>query len=450
MIQIPKQVQKILNIFNYNGFEAYVVGGCVRDSILGKVPDDWDITTNALPSQTMECFKSYKIIETGLKHGTITIIINHKPFEVTTYRIDGKYSDNRRPDNVAFTRDLKEDLSRRDFTINAMAYNPKKGLIDFFGGQEDIQNKIINCVGNPDLRFSEDALRIMRAIRFASVLDFKISENTSLSIHKNKHLLNNIACERISAELNKLLLGDGVKTILTDFTDVICEFIPEIKPMVGFNQNSIYHHLDVWQHTVESVAQAKKEIIYRITMLFHDMGKPLCYSEDSQGIGHFYGHNKYSAKIAETRLKALRYDNFTISRVKSLVLYHDYDIKPTTKSIKRLLNKLGQETVSQLFEIKKADTKAHSNKCLRRLEDIQKLEFIFNQVLEQNQCFSLRNLAINGNDLIAIGIPKGKQIGVILNKLMDKVIDETIPNDKDKLLKEIINRKEVYYDIQQR
>lgn len=434
MIQIPKQAQKILNIFNYNGFEAYVVGGCVRDSILKRNPDDWDITTNALPFQTIQCFKSYKIIETGLKHGTVTIVIDNKHFEVTTFRIDGKYSDNRRPDNVAFTRNLKEDLSRRDFTINAIAYNPKKGLIDFFGGQKDIQNKIINCVGNPDLRFKEDALRIMRAIRFASVLNFKIGQNTKASIHNNKYLLKNIAYERITSELNKLLLGDGVKTILTDFADVICEFIPEIKPMIGFCQNNPYHYLDVWQHTIESIVQCKKERICRLTMLFHDIGKPLCYSEDSDGKGHFYGHHKYSAKIAETRLKKLKYDNFTISRVKDLVLYHDYNLKPTTKAVKRILNKLGEETLNQLFEVKIADTKAHDSKCLSRLEDIEEIRLIFNQILEQNQCFSLKDLAVNGKDLMYIGIPQGSQIGIILNELMNMVIDETLPNDKDKLL----------------
>lgn len=437
-IQMPQQVEKILNVLEANGFEAYIVGGCVRDSVLGKVPDDWDITTNALPFQTIKCFKTYKIVETGLKHGTVTIIIDHKPFEVTTFRIDGKYSDNRRPDDVAFTRNLKEDLSRRDFTINAMAYNPKKGLIDFFGGKNDIQNKIINCVGNPDLRFGEDALRIMRAIRFASVLDFQIENNTSISIHNNKFLLKNIAYERISTELNKLLLGDGVKRILINYVDVISEFIPEIKPVIGFEQNNPHHYLDVWQHSVESIVQCKKELICRLTMLFHDIGKPLCYSEDSQGIGHFYGHPKYSARIAETTLKKLRYDNFTIQRVKDLILYHDCDIKPKRKQLKRLLNKLGKETVKQLFEVKIADTKAHASTCFSRIEDVENSKLVLEQILEQNQCFSLKDLAVKGNDLIAIGVPKGKQIGIILNKLVDMVIDEKVPNDKNKLLDEAL------------
>lgn len=437
-IQIPTQVKQILNALEANGFEAYIVGGCVRDSVLGKIPDDWDITTNALPFQTIKCFKTYKIVETGLKHGTVTIIIDHKPFEVTTFRIDGKYSDNRRPDNVAFTRDLKEDLSRRDFTINAMAYSSKEGLIDFFGGKNDIQNKIINCVGNPDLRFGEDALRIMRAIRFASVLDFQIENNTSISIHNNKFLLKNIAYERISTELNKLLLGDGVKRILINYVDVISEFIPEIKPMIGFEQNNPHHYLDVWQHSVESIVQCKKELICRLTMLFHDIGKPLCYSEDSQGIGHFYGHPKYSAKIAEATLKKLRYDNFTIAKVKDLILYHDCDIKPKRKQLKRLLNKLGKETVKQLFEVKIADTKAHANTCFSRIEDVENSKLVLEQILEQNQCFSLKDLAVKGNDLIAIGVPKGKQIGIILNKLVDMVIDEKVPNDKNKLLDEAL------------
>lgn len=434
MITIPEQVYKIIKTFESHNYKAYVVGGCVRDSILGKTPDDWDITTNALPEQTIECFKHYKIVKTGLKHGTVTIIVNHKPFEVTTFRIDGKYSDNRRPDTVEFTRNIKEDLSRRDFTINAIAYNPSIGLVDYFNGEQDIKNKIINCVGNPDLRFNEDALRIMRALRFSSVLGFKINDETLASIHKNKSLLNNIAVERISNELNKLLIGDNVKFVLQNFTDIILQIIPEIKPMIGFNQNNQYHHLDVWQHTIESVAQSPNQLIYRLTMLLHDIGKPSCYTEDDHKNGHFYAHPAYSADIAVDILKRLKYDNLTINCVKDLIFYHDYELKPSKKIIKRLLNKLGQQRAKQLIEIKRADIKAHNPKYIDKLKAIDKIDIMIDEIVSQQQCFRLKDLAINGNDLINLGIPKGTQIGTVLNKLMNMVIDDEIINDKQILL----------------
>lgn len=434
IIKIPEQVKQIINIFEQNGFEAYTVGGCVRDSITNKNPDDWDITTNALPNQIIKCFENYKIIKTGLKHGTVTILINHKAFEITTFRIDGIYSDNRRPDTIEFTKNLKEDLSRRDFTINSIAYNDKVGLIDFFGGKNDIENRIINCVGKPDLRFNEDALRIMRALRFSSVLDFKISSDTALSIHKNKYLLKNIAVERISTELNKLILGCNVKEILEKFSDVIAEFIPEINTILGFKQNNQYHHLDVWNHTIEAVVNSPKELILRLTMLLHDIAKPICYTEDKQGRGHFYGHAAYSADIAEKILKRLKYDNYTIVCVKNLIFYHDYDIKAKKKNIKRMLNKLGEETVKNLLEVKRADIKAHNPKYIKNIDIIDKANNLVEEIIQQRQCFCLKDLAVNGMDLINEGIPKGIQIGIILNKLMDMVIDDKVENDKENLL----------------
>ncbi len=431
---VPEEVNQIINTLENNNFLAYIVGGCVRDSILGKIPYDWDITTNALPEQIIKCFEQFRIITTGLKHGTVTVIINHKAFEITTFRIDGTYSDNRRPDKVEFTTDIKEDLSRRDFTINAIAYNPKTGFVDFFNGKEDIKNKIVRCVGEPDLRFNEDALRVMRALRFASVLNFTLDIKTTNSIHTNKELLNNIAVERISTELNKLLLGDNIKFILQNFYDVIAVFMPEIKKMVGFNQNNKYHHLDVWEHTIESIINTPKDIILRLSMFFHDIGKPSCYTEDKNGAGHFYGHPAVSSKIAVEILKRLKYDNFTISTVKELVFYHDYTIKPKTKIVKRLLNKLGEERVKQLFEIKKADILAHNPKYIDSIKDVYATNEVLNKVIEQQQCFALKDLAVKGNDLIEVGVPKGKQVGIILNQLMDMVIDDKLENDKAKLL----------------
>lgn len=438
MIKIPKEVEYIIKTFELNSFEAYIVGGCVRDSILGKTPYDWDITTSALPDETIKCFKNFKIIETGLKHGTVTLVINSKFFEITTFRIDGDYTDNRRPDTVLFTPNLKEDLARRDFTINAMAYNQRVGLVDYFGGESDIKNRVIKCVGDSNLRFNEDSLRIMRALRFSSVLNFKIDLNTIESIHKNKLLLKKIAKERINIEFNKLLIGKNVRAILNDFYDVIEVFIPEIQQMIGFNQNNPYHHLDVWQHTLESICNSPNKLIYRLTMFFHDIGKPSCYTEDDNNIGHFYGHSKKSAEMAFCILKRLKYDNLTIMNVKILVLYHDYNLKASKSAVRRLLNKLGEEQARQLLEIKRADLKAHNPKYINEIEVINKVEDLINIIIEENQCFSLKDLKINGRDLIAIGIPKGKEIGVILNRLMDLVIEEKLENDHQALITEAL------------
>ncbi len=425
----------IIKTLEQNGFEAYVVGGCVRDSLIGLNPNDWDICTSAKPEQTKECFHEYHIIETGMQHGTITIMIDHEPYEVTTYRIDGEYLDNRHPNEVQFVNSLKEDLARRDFTINAMAYNPKDELIDYFGGQLDLQNKVIQCVGNSDARFNEDALRIMRALRFASTYDFKIDDATKLSIHRFKSLLTNIADERINSELCKLLCGSGVKYILTHYHDVIGVFIPEILAMAGFEQNNPHHMYNVWEHTVNAIYHASNDTIIRIAVLFHDIGKPHCYTQDEQGIGHFYGHGQISSDMSYDIMKRLKFDNDTVNQVKELVLYHDADIQPRNKHIKRWLNKIGEERLRQLIEVKIADISAQSQlEREERLLLLLEIKACIDEVISQQQCFCLKDLAINGRDLIEIGIHQGTQIGVILNKLMDLVIEEQISNDKDELI----------------
>jgi len=440
-INIPVSVKEIINILEHNGFEAYVVGGCVRDSLLGKEPHDWDITTNALPEQMMECFKEYKVIETGLKHGTLTVMINQESFEITTYRVDGIYSDNRHPDTVHFVSGLKEDLSRRDFTINSMAYNSSKGLVDYFNGQIDLQSGTISCVGDADTRFQEDALRIMRAMRFASTYGFCIQVATAQAIRDNELLLNNIAVERISTELNKLICGKGASKILNQFEDVLSIVIPEIKSMIGFQQHNPYHYLDVWEHTIESITQAPESLVLRLSMLFHDIAKPQCYSEDEQHVGHFYGHPQVSSDMAVEILKRLKYDNATIMRVRDLVLYHDADIQPRQKYIRRWLNKIGEETFRQLLEIKKADIKAQVFEYQAdRLQLIDDSEIVLSGILEQQQCFSLKDLAVNGHDLMQVGVPEGKDIGIELNRLMNMVIDGDIENDKNKLLNIITSK----------
>lgn len=435
MINIPKNVEFIINTLEQNGYEAYIVGGCVRDSLLGKEPHDFDICTKALPSQTKECFKNYRIIETGMQHGTITVIIDNEPYEITTYRLDGEYLDNRHPSDVKFVTSLKEDLARRDFTINAMAYNKKTGLVDFFNGQDDLQNKKIKCVGDSAKRFNEDALRIMRALRFASVYGFTIHEDTKKSIHSYKYLLRNIAEERINVELCKLLCGDGVEDILLNYHDVLGVFIPEISPLIGLKQNNPYHIYDVWKHIVKAVVNSPKDITIRLTMLFHDIGKQKCYSEDENGIGHFYVHELYSCEMAIDIMKRLKFDNNTINQVKELILYHDAEIEAINKHIKRWLNKIGEERLRQLLLVKKADTLAKSDLYKEeRLENLIKISECIDYVIANGHCFTTKDLAINGRDLIDIGVIQGVIIGNILNNLTKMVIDEEIQNEKTVLL----------------
>lgn len=443
-IKIPKDAESIINRLNENGYEAYVVGGCVRDSILGRAPNDWDVCTSATPDKMIEIFADHEVIPTGLQHGTVTIVINHIPYECTTFRIDGNYSDNRRPDKVEFTTDIVQDLSRRDFTVNAIAYNPKTGLVDPFGGAEDIKARVIRCVGNADDRFDEDALRVMRALRFASVYGFVISEDTSNAIHRKAENLNNIAVERINTELCKLLCGQGVLDILLNYSDVISTIIPEIKPCVGFNQNNRYHQYTIYDHIAHAVSNYKgSDVIIKIALLLHDIGKPTCYTEDENG-GHFYGHGVPSRDITERIVERLKFDNRTKKDVVELVLYHDAVIEPTIKVVKRWLNKIGEKQLFRLLDIRMADILAHAEGTQQsRIDRCVAVRNITEDVLASEQCFKLKDLAVNGNDLIAEGIPKGREIGNILNWLLDMVINGESENKKDELLSLVQTRRTI-------
>ncbi|MBQ4109838.1 MAG: HD domain-containing protein [Clostridia bacterium] len=432
---IPLQVKKAIQILNDNGFEAYIVGGCVRDFLLNLTPSDFDITTSALPEEILSTFSDYKTIETGLKHGTVTVVIESMHLEITTYRVDGEYKNNRHPDEVFFTRNLKEDLKRRDFTVNAMAYHPQEGLIDCFNGQDDLRNKIIRCVGEPEKRFTEDALRILRAMRFASVLGFNVEEKTFDAACKLKQLINNISSERINSELNKLLLGESCLEILNNFKEIIFEFIPELKPLDGFSQNNIFHIYDMYMHTLVSVASCPENIILRLTMLFHDIGKPDTYTEDENGIGHCYGHAKISEEKARIILRRLKYDNHTISTVTTLIRYHDADIALTEKAVKRWLNKTGEENFRLLLEVKRADTRALSEHIIEeRLKYFDEILLILKKINEENQCFSLKDLAVNGKDVIEKTGSKGAETGIILKMLLNKVMENELENDVTSLL----------------
>ena len=445
-LKIPENVRYLIDILKEDGYEAYIVGGCVRDSLLYKQPNDWDICTSAKPQEVidlLECYDDIEVILTGLKHGTITAHVNGKNYEITTYRIDGEYSDNRRPDSVIFVDDIEKDLSRRDFTINAMAYDGGSFLditriVDPYRGWEDLHEGIIRCVGNPDERFQEDGLRILRALRFASTYGFKIEADTAAAIHRNKKLLNNISAERIQSELCKMLCGKGVLDILLNYKDIMAVIIPELEPCIGFKQNNPYHIYDVYTHIAHAVANYMgPDVSIKMGLLLHDIGKPECYSEDENG-GHFYGHSVPSMRIAKDVMDRLKFDNKTKQEVADLVLYHDADIYPGRRSVKRWLNKIGYEMLDKLINIKGADNGAHSEMAqISRPWRFLEVRNIAGDIMNEQQCFQIKDLAINGNDLINIGFNEGPGIGKVLNHLLEKVIDEEIENEYEALMEEI-------------
>lgn len=433
-IEYPGYVDTALRLLEESGFVAYAVGGCVRDSIMGKSPDDWDITTSSTPEETISVFKDYRVIPTGIKHGTVTVIVDGVHLEITTMRIDGEYHDSRRPDNVEFTTDIVKDLSRRDFTVNAMAYNQTSGLIDPFGGQQDIKSKIIRCVGNPDTRFNEDALRIMRALRFASVLDFTIDGSTEESIRSNAHLLLNVASERIRVELIKLLRGKGVERILKDYKDVIFTIIPELKESDGFPQNTPFHIYDVWEHTAKVVSGVKNTPALRIAALFHDIGKPQKFYLDDNGIAHFKGHPELSAEMASDIMKGLRFSNAEISKICDIIRLHDTRPNGDKRRIARLCADYSCDTVRQTLELMRGDAAGKNPDYYEG--DIKSYEIAEKQIDEIEQsdaCLRLSDLEVSGQDIVALGF-KGREIGTVLNKLLELVIDEKAVNKKDILL----------------
>ena len=421
-INIPQKAEQILHILNEAGYEAYVVGGCVRDSILDRVPGDWDITTSALPEQVKELF--HRTVDTGIQHGTVTVMMGKEGFEVTTYRVDGEYHDGRHPDAVTFTRSLEEDLKRRDFTINAMAYHPEHGLVDLFGGMEDINRKIIRCVGDPVERFTEDALRIMRAVRFAGQLGFSIEEKTKQAASKLASNLEKISAERIETEIRKLLLSNHPELLRTAYELGITEVVlPEFDAIMQTEQNTPHHFTNVGEHTLKALELIPANKVLRYTMLLHDMGKPKMKTTDENGRDHFKGHGEESERIANEVLHRLKMDNDTIKKVTKLVKWHDVRTQPTPKAVRKAMNKLGEELYPLLLQVQYADTMAQSTyQREEKLERIHKVKVIYEQIIEEKQCFSIRNLAVNGKDLIAIGVTQGKQIGEILNILLEDVI----------------------------
>ena len=437
---MPEAVKAIIDTLEQSGYEAYAVGGCVRDSVMGKEPSDWDICTSALPEETLTVLHADNIIQNGLKHGTVTVRVEGQNYEITTFRTDGIYRDNRHPESVQFVRSLHEDLARRDFTINALAYSPEKGLQDDFGGLSDMANKVLRCVGEPDKRFGEDALRILRALRFASVLGFSIEPVTAESIHRNAALLHHISAERIFSELVKLLQGGHAEQVLLAYPDVLGVFMPEILPMAGLAQHNPYHCYDVWTHTVKAVAAIRPTKILRLAALFHDIGKPQCHRRDERGIDHFHGHPDVSEGMAEQILKRLKCDKKTISNVCRLIKMHDVRVPAQRKNVRKMIAKTGMERFPDLLELKRADAKAQSPQHLQEtLDYVDALEAVYREEAAKDNDFTLRTLAVNGRDLQALGMTDGKRIGQCLNRLLEKVIDCELENQKERLLSEVVS-----------
>lgn len=446
LIEIPAEPRLLLGKLMERGYEAFVVGGCVRDSLLGRMPHDWDICTNALPDQMKEVFADFRVLDTGLKHGTLTVVLEKSNYEITTYRKDGDYSDHRHPDQVEFVSDLKEDLSRRDFTINAMAANINGEIIDYFEGLHDLIDRAIVCVGDAQQRFEEDALRILRAMRFASRYGFEIEWMTADAMHIKKDLLKEIAAERIGSEFLQIMSGK-CDFLLAAFTDVFQVIIPEITPCIGFQQNNPHHEWNVWTHTVKAVGAVSGGVETRIAALYHDLGKPYCYSMDENGVGHFYGHAAVSAQLAEKSLRNLRLENKLIVDVVQLVASHDRVLEPQKNIVRRCLNKFGEQQFMNLVFLQYADKVSQRTNFYMgdQLGKVTQFYHILQQIKVDDDCFTLKDLAVNGNDLMQLGFTAGKFLGETLNQLLELVMDDKIKNDKVHLslkAKEILNGKE--------
>ncbi len=440
-MRLPPAVTDLIARLNESGFSAYAVGGCVRDSLLGMDPHDWDLCTSALPEDMLRVFHGERVVETGLKHGTLTVVRDHVPYEITTFRVDGAYTDHRHPDSVSFVADVAADLARRDFTINAMAWSPDTGLTDLFGGREDLDAGIVRCVGVPRQRFGEDALRVLRALRFASAYDFSVDPATDAAARELAPTLRNVAGERIRAELLKMLCGKGVGRILRAYPDILGVIIPEILPMVGYDQQNHHHSWDLWEHTVRAVEGVPPEPDLRLTMLLHDTGKPAVRTTDERGEGHYRGHQAASARIAERVAADLRLDNAARDRVVRLVANHDIPLRTQSGEtnldrsfLLRRLNRFGEKDLRALFLIHCADRTATGystpeREAARLKERMDALDAL----LAEQPCFTLKDLAINGSDLLAAGL-KGKAVGETLQCLLEEVMDGKTENKREALL----------------
>ena len=433
-IKLPDKVNTIIHTLQQAGFEAYAVGGCVRDSILCREPDDWDITTSARPEQVKALFR--RTVDTGIAHGTVTVMFAREGFEVTTYRIDGEYEDARHPKEVTYTASLKEDLKRRDFTINAMAYNEEEGIIDIFGGMADMEIGLIRAVGIAGERFTEDALRMMRAVRFAAQLGYDIEPQTEEAIRLLAPNLTAISAERIQTELVKLLISPHPEKLRTLYDIGVTKIIlPEFDVMTETKQNNPHHCYTVGEHTLRGMMETKQERFLRLAMLFHDMGKPQTKTTDEDGIDHFHGHAAVSAELSKKVMRRLKFDNDTIQHVSKTVLYHDYKMALTSKSVRRAVNTIGTDIFPDLFPVKYADVMSQSGfQREEKLEELREIKTLYEQVIKEHQCVTIKQLAVNGSDLIAMGMRPGREIGIILQEMLEVVLEEPEKNTREQLL----------------
>lgn len=440
-MQMPEKVAQLIRRLEKNGYTAYAVGGCVRDTLRGVAPNDWDICTSATPGEMKTVFQGERTVETGLKHGTLTVVLDHDPYEITTYRVDGEYTDHRHPEQVSFVSDIREDLSRRDFTVNAMACGADGQIVDLFGGQADLSAGIIRCVGNAEKRFDEDALRVLRALRFASVLDFAIEEETDAAIRNLYPTLAQVAAERKREELVKLLCGKAAGRILRAYPEVISFLIPSLKPCIGYDQENPHHLFTVWEHTIRAVENIAPDPTLRMTMLLHDAGKPSARVTDAQGIGHYPGHQKISAELAEQTLTAFRFDRATEERIIRLVAAHDIPLSTERKMLLHRLNQFGESDLRRLFQIHRADRIATGTRNPQHAQEhYEELCVALDALLAERPCFTLKDLAINGNDLLSLGV-RGKAVGELLKALLEKVMNGDVKNRRETLLE--LAREEV-------
>lgn len=440
-IQLPDKVQTIIETLTAAGYEAYAVGGCIRDRVLGRTPNDWDITTSARPEETKALFP--RTIDTGIKHGTVTVMLDKEGFEVTTYRIDGVYEDGRHPREVTFTACLEEDLKRRDFTINAMAYNDQAGLVDIFGGIEDIKAGMIRCVGDAKERFTEDALRMLRAVRFSAQLGYQIEEGTKEVIRQMAPSLKRISAERIQAELVKLVTSAHPDHLRTAYeTGITEQILPEFDLCMETPQNNPHHCYSVGEHILHAMLAVEPDKALRLGMLFHDIGKPQTLTVDAEGITHNKGHAEVGERMTRQILRRLKFDNDTILVVTKIVRYHDQKVGDSPGGVRRAVNRMGEDIFRMLFAVKRADIAAQSD-CLRK-EKLEKLAYIqelYEEICRKRECVSLKDLAVTGKDLIGLGMAPGREIGELLGELLEIVLEEPERNTREELLRICVQKK---------
>ncbi len=434
-IDLPENVRKIIDRLSREGYEAYAVGGCVRDCILGKTPDDWDITTNAEPLEIKKLFSH--TVDTGIKHGTVTVLKGKDMYEVTTYRIDGKYTDGRHPDEVTFTKSLEEDIKRRDFTINAMAYNDKEGLVDLFDGIEDLNKGIIRAVGNAHDRLSEDALRILRAIRFGARFDYDLDEDLKEAIRELSPKLEIISAERILSELTKLVTSPHPERCRDLYEMGVSKVIlPEFDRIMETKQNNPHHCYSVGEHTLKSMENIENDKVLRFTMLFHDFGKAETKTTDEDGIDHFHGHAEVSVKLAHDILRRLKSDNETINRVCHLIKYHDLRFPAEKKTVRRIASKTGPDEFPDILKVMKADVLAQSEyKREEKLSFIEETARLFEEIVSEKECMSLKDLAVDGRKLIRLGEKPGPELGNILKDMLSYVLEDPKRNTEEELIR---------------